>query len=420
MVRFLSMNPRRLLVLAAVSGGTALLAGCGSPAGGGVAINGSNQAAVVVAQPPNVQVTPGDHAADVPLDTPVTVSSSGGNITSVSVTRVGGGTVAGLLSANKRTWTTTDGLDPSARYQVAVTAVGAAETHTSTATSFTTLTSVAGRLLSSSTPDDGAVVGVGEPFDLTFNTPIPQSQQANIVNHLSVVSTPAQQGAWHWFSASEIHYRPAQYWTTGTKVTVTADFHGVNAGNGVWGLASWTKSFSVGDKHVSVINNQTHQMAVYSNDNLLYNWPVSLGKAGFPTLSGNLIVLYKTPKVKMSSCPTFGGAACVPGSANFYSDYVYEDTAVSTNGFYIHAAPWSVGSQGYVNVSHGCINLSTARATTYYAFSIPGDVVTISATGNVADITNGEADWQIPFAQWDNTGTATNATTPSATTSGGQ
>jgi lipoprotein-anchoring transpeptidase ErfK/SrfK len=419
MVRFLSMNSRRLLVLAAIGGGTALLAGCSSAAGGPVAVQAPINE-VTVAQPPEVTVTPADHAADVPLDTPVTVSTSGGNLTAVAVTRIGGGAVPGQLSANRRSWIATDGLDPAAGYQVTVTAVGAAETHTSAATTFSTLRTISGRLLSSSTPDDGAVVGVGEPFDLQFNDPIPQSQQAAIVEHLHVDSTPPQEGAWHWFSASEIHYRAAQYWLTGTKVTVTADFHGVNAGNGVWGLASWSKSFTVGDKHVSVLNNNTHTMLVYSNDQFLYSWPVSMGKAGFPTLDGTLVVLYKVPKVKMVSCTTFGGAACTPGNVNFYDDYVYEDTAISTNGFFIHAAPWSVGSQGYVNVSHGCVNLSTARATTFYNFSIPGDVVVISNTGNTADITNGEADWQIPFAQWDNTGTAQNATTPTATTSGGQ
>jgi lipoprotein-anchoring transpeptidase ErfK/SrfK len=131
---------------------------------------------------------------------------------------------------------------------------------------------------------------------------------------------------------------------------------------------------------------------------------VSLGKPGFRTLEGTLIVLFKAQAVLMDSCSTFGGAACQPGSTNFYHDYVYWDTAVSSNGFFIHAAPWSVGSQGFTDVSHGCINLSTARATTFYNYAIPGDVVVISHTGNIADITNGEADWQIPFAQYDNTG----------------
>ena len=31
---------------------------------------------------------------------------------------------------------------------------------------------------------------------------------------------------------------------------------------------------------------------------------------------------------------------------------------ITSGGVYVHSAPWSVGSQGYANVSHGCINLA--------------------------------------------------------------
>jgi lipoprotein-anchoring transpeptidase ErfK/SrfK len=409
MVSWLLMNSRRLLVLAATAGGMAVLAGCSPSVAGPVAIGTPN--AVLVVAPPEVTVTPADHASGVALDAPVTVSSSAGSLTAVTVTKVGGAQVSGQLSPDGRTWSATDGLDPGAQYQVTVTAAGAGGTHTSTATSFSTLGTVTGKLLTTSTPDDGATVGVGEPIDLQFNTSVPQGQRAGIVQHLQVVSTPAQAGAWHWFSGSELHYRPAVYWQSGTKVTVTANFHGVNAGNGIWGLAGWTKSFTVGEKHVSLIDDTTHQMQVYTNDQLVATWPVSLGKPGFRTLEGTLVVLYQAQKVMMDSCGTFGGAACHPGNVNYYHDYVYWDTAVSSNGFFIHAAPWSEGSQGFADVSHGCVNLSTAHAIIFYNYSRPGDVVVISHTGNIADITNGEADWQIPFAQWDNTGVSQAAAT---------
>jgi lipoprotein-anchoring transpeptidase ErfK/SrfK len=412
------MNSRRLVLLASAAGGIALLAGCSSPGAAPIAVVSPN--AVLAVSPPEVTVTPADHASGVALDAPVTVSSSAGSLTAVAVNKVGGAPVSGQLSADGRTWTATDGLDPGAQYQVTVAAAGPGGTHTSTATSFSTLGTVTGRLLTTSTPDDGATVGVGEPIDLRFNTSVPQSQRAGIVQHLQVVSTPAQAGAWHWFSGSELHYRPAVYWQSGTKVTVTANFHSVNAGNGIWGLASWTKSFSVGEKHVSLIDDTTHQMHVYTSDQLVATWPVSLGKPGFRTLEGTLVVLYQAQKVMMDSCGTFGGAACHPGNVNYYHDYVYWDNAVSTNGFFIHAAPWSEGSQGFADVSHGCVNLSTAHAITFYNYSRPGDVVVISHTGNIADITNGEADWQIPFAQFDNTGVAEAAATatPSAAPGG--
>ncbi len=409
-------------MLAATFGGVAVLAGCSSPAAGIGPVTNGTPNAVLAAAPPNVTVTPADHSAGVALDAPVTVSSSTGNLTTVTVTKIGGAALPGQYSSDGRTWTATDGLDPAAQYQVAASASGPGGTHTTTAASFSTVGSVASRLLTTSTPDDGSTVGVGEPIDLHFNTSVPQAQRAALVQRLHVVSNPPQDGGWHWFDGSDLHYRPAVYWQSGTTVTVTANFHGVNAGNGVWGLASWTKSFTVGAKHVSMIDDPTHTMKVYTNDQLVDTWPVSLGKAGFRTLEGTLVVLYKTQKVMMDSCGTFGGAACHPGNVNYYHDYVYWDTAVSTNGFFIHAAPWSEGSQGFADVSHGCVNLSTPHAIIFYNYSLPGDVVVISHTGNIADITNGEADWQIPFAQWDNSGVSTassSSTVPSSSAAPG-
>jgi len=83
---------------------------------------------------------------------------------------------------------------------------------------------------------------------------------------------------------------------------------------------------------------------------------------------------------------------------------VYWDTAISTNGFFIHSAPWDVGIQGYANVSHGCVNLSPERAQVFYDFSQPGDIVIGSNTGRVADAGDGEGDWQVPFASFANSG----------------
>jgi len=186
-------------------------------------------------------------------------------------------------------------------------------------------------------------------------------------------------------------------------VSVTAHLNGFNAGNGVWGLGDWAQSFTIGAKHLSTIDNNSHQMLVYQNDQLIDTWPVSMGKQGFETLQGTLTVLYKLDKVKMQSCTTFGGAACIPGSTKYYNEYVYYDTAISTTGFYIHSAPWSVGDQGVDNVSHGCVNLSPERATTFYNWSMPGDVVVITNTGNTATYASGEGDWQIDFAQYNNT-----------------
>ena len=93
-----------------------------------------------------------------------------------------------------------------------------------------------------------------------------------------------------------------------------------------------------------------------------------------------------------------------------YDEHVFWDTAISEDGFFIHAAPWSVWAQGSQNVSHGCVNLSTQRAIDFYHFSQIGDVVKVSGTSRTADASDGEGDWQIPFDQFANSGAG--ATTP--------
>ena len=51
---------------------------------------------------------------------------------------------------------------------------------------------------------------------------------------------------------------------------------------------------------------------------------------------------------------------------------------ITWSGDYLHDAPWSVGEQGFINVSHGCVNMAPSNAavrTTRWA--VPGDPVTI-------------------------------------------
>lgn len=74
---------------------------------------------------------------------------------------------------------------------------------------------------------------------------------------------------------------------------------------------------------------------------------------------------------------------------------------IHNNGEFIHAAPWSVGSQGRTNVSHGCVNLTTARAKEYYDSAIYGDPVevknsSVDLSKNASDI----SDWVYSWEEW--------------------
>jgi lipoprotein-anchoring transpeptidase ErfK/SrfK len=360
--------------------------------------------ALAVAAPPTIVVSPSNSTQGIGLDVPVVVSVSTGHLDTVGLSEAGSSTaLPGVMSVDGRYWEMSQPLDQDAHYTVVATATSTAGSTSTSTTTFVTLTAKS-RLLTGMTPLDGAVVGVGETIDLRFNTSIPAGERAALLQRIQVTSTPAVTGGWHWLTANVVHFRPATFWPSGTKVTVNANLKGFNAGGGIWGLAGWTSSFSVGAKHLSIINNLTHTMQVFNNDKLIASYPVSLGKGGFSTIQGTLIVLYKTPVVVMKSCPTFHTpAACIPGGAQYYDDPVYEDTAISTSGYFIHAAPWSVGSQGRADVSHGCVNLSNARATTFYNWSIPGDVVQIENTGYNASYSDGEGDWQLSFAAFSNT-----------------
>jgi hypothetical protein len=156
-------------------------------------------------------------------------------------------------------------------------------------------------------------------------------------------------------------------------------------------------SFKIGDAHISEADQAAHVMRVYNNGNLIRTFPISTGRSEYPTMDGVHIALGKSQTVEMNSA-TVG----IPkGSPGYYDEIVYWDVRISNGGEFVHAAPWSVGSQGSVNVSHGCVNLSPADATWFYNWSYVGDIVDVyngvrpPETGDA-----GTADWNMSWKKW--------------------
>jgi lipoprotein-anchoring transpeptidase ErfK/SrfK len=400
-----------LLSLAAIA-----LTACNSASATGA--HGSGSASGQLAanyQPAQVSFLPVDKSQGVAPDTVVTVAANSGTLETVDVHTSGDPTpLPGTFSGNNRVWTASSDLLPSTQYVESATAETSNGDATTAQASFST--TGGNRLITRADPGDGETVGVGMPIKLVFNTPIPTADQAALVSHIQVTSVPAQQGAWHWFSPTEVHYRPAVFWQPHTTVTVNANLQGVNAGNNYWGYGSWSETFTVGDSHISMINHATETMTVYTNGQLVKTIPVALGKPGFPTISGTLVVWYKSQSVLMDSCTS--GIDCTPGTTNYYDENVYWDTAISTDGFFIHDAYWDIFAQGHYDYSHGCVNISPANAIWFFGYSQVGDVVEISGTAREADAGDGEGDWQIPFAQYANSGGAT-PSAPSVAGAGG-
>jgi lipoprotein-anchoring transpeptidase ErfK/SrfK len=388
------------LLATAIAG--VIVCACG---GSGVGAGPANPAQVTVrvtAGPnsPGVSISPGNGTESVRIDTPVTVHSRGGIIERVVVhTATDATPLEGKFSDQARAWTMTTPLDPNTTYVIAATAKGEGGTTTIGNANFTTMP-VPERLITSPFPGDGSTVGVGMPIILKFNSAVDADKRANLVSHIDVKATPPTEGAWRWFADNEVHWRPKDYWAAGTKVSVDAHLHSVQANPTTWGLGEWSESFTIGERHVSIIDVASHQMQVFLGDHMIHDYPVSAGRPDHPTLGGTLFVWYKLQHVTMDSL-----SINIPRDApDGYYGVVDWDTAISTNGFYIHSAPWSVWAQGHQNVSHGCVNVAPQNAEEFWNFSRIGDVVQVVNSPRPADFEDGEGDWQIAFDQYANSG----------------
>jgi len=345
---------------------------------------------------PKVAVSTNASGTDVKVDKTVKVTASDGTLSNVTVRAGKSGHLAGKLSADKTSWTSTARLEPGTRYRVAAQAADNDGLVTTARSAFRTQAlSLAQQTYPSFVPLAGQTVGVGMPVIVRFDVAI--KDKAAIEKHLKVTNTSHQQGAWHWISDNEVHWRPEHYWKPGTNVTVNADINSIPAGNGIYGQLSRTSTFHVGDALISRVNAATHQLKVFRNGKLIRTIPITTGKPGFTTRSGTKVIIEKFRHKRMNS-ETVGIATNSPDGYDI-GDVEYA-MRVTYSGEFLHAAPWSVGSQGYANVSHGCTGMSTSNAGWLYNMSKVGDVVEYTGTNRPMTLTNGYGDWNESYAAW--------------------
>ncbi|NNM96429.1 MAG: L,D-transpeptidase family protein [Candidatus Dormibacteraeota bacterium] len=241
-------------------------------------------------------------------------------------------------------------------------------------------------------PNPGAQVGMGATWVLQFSQPIPPSLQAQILQRLNTTESLPDPVGWHWWSSTEVDGRPQQFWPLNEQASLSLNLDGLVLGGYRLVNSSVTSNFTVVNQHLTKVSAITHEEQVFNGTQLINTFPVSLGRPGFLTISGTLVVLYKTPVVFMNSA-TIG----YPG---LYAQNVYEDVAISTDGYYMHSANWDIYDHGVANVSHGCVEQNPADAAWFYNWSVPGDVVEITGTSLQASEVNGEGDWNLPWSQF--------------------
>jgi lipoprotein-anchoring transpeptidase ErfK/SrfK len=315
-----------------------------------------------------------------------------GEMSAVTVISTDGNPVAGVLTTDATKWSSTSRLLPKTRYVARVVlsdaVVRTLRFHTTDSQKHLTA------LLS---PGDGETVGVGSPVIVSFSRPVPDGKRATVERRLAVSTTPDVVGAWHWLNSQQVHWRPPTYWKSGTRVTVSADLDKLYFGDGVWGSGQHRTSFRIGPSHISRVDVARHEMYVFDNGHLVKTFPISAGRDQYPTKNGVHITFEKSQVVTMDSA-TVG----IPrNSPDGYYEKVYWDVRISYGGAFVHAAPWSVSEQGIVNVSHGCVNISTENAIWFYNFSQRGDIVDVYNSAAAPDVADpGMADWNMTWKEW--------------------
>jgi lipoprotein-anchoring transpeptidase ErfK/SrfK len=372
----------------ACTGGTATTAGAAyaSATTHSPGATGSPAAAAPSPKPtpsgPVITVTPGNGADGADPSQGVTVTAAGGTLQRVTVA-AGGVPVAGSYTAGRTSWHSTWALGVAQSYTVtatATTAGGAASTKT---TSFRTLTP-SQYLTAQIFEGYQQTYGVGMPVIVTFNHPV--TDKAAVERAITLQTSKPVIGAWNWDGDETLDFRPRDYWPLHTTVSFTGHFDGVKAGTGLYGYHTLTQRFKIGDSVIAVASTKTHKTQIYLNGKLKYDWPISSGKPGDATPDGSYLTIEKANPVRMVGP---GYNLLVPWSVRF-----------TFSGDYYHDAYWSVGQQGFENVSHGCVNLAPANAETYYKLAVPGDPITISGSPKAGKWDNGWTEWFLSWPQF--------------------
>ncbi|MFI0349827.1 Ig-like domain-containing protein [Actinomadura sp. 9N407] len=379
--------------------GAALL-GVTVAAGAGLAGCSSDATTVPGGGAVNVAVTPVGGAEPQRPDSPIAVQAERGTIANVTVTTKGDA-VEGALNADRTQWRSRWTLAPGTEYAVHATAVGLDGRTRTVSTRFTTAEAKKELATKMEAPNAKEVVGVGMPVILRFDREI--TDKAAVERALEVRSSKPVEGAWHWFEddylGPSVVFRTKEYWPAHTDVTVNAHLTGVQGAKGVYGTKNQSLKFRVGDSHISTASENTHKMVVKKNGKVVRKIPVSMGKGGvtkYTTTNGVHLTMDKGSPVTMSS--DWEGIG--PGSPGYYSLTVYSAVRISNSGEYVHSAPWSVGSQGSDNVSHGCINISPSHAKWFYNFSHRGDPYEVTGSKRELEPDNGWGYWQLSWKDW--------------------
>jgi lipoprotein-anchoring transpeptidase ErfK/SrfK len=208
-------------------------------------------------------------------------------------------------------------------------------------------------------PTNGQVVGVAHPVIVTFTAPV--IDRAAAERTIKITSPNGTTGRFTWMEDNVLQWKPDSYWPAHSHIGVQ--------------VLNWSTGFGTGDTVLGVASISKHTFTVSINDEVVRTMPASMGKSSRPTPIGDYTALSKERTVVMDS-RTIGIPLSSPDGYKITASYAVR---VTWSGVYVHSAPWSVDSQGYANVSHGCINLGPDNAAWYFDTVRIGDPIIVKA-----------------------------------------
>ena len=218
--------------------------------------------------------------------------------------------------------------------------------------------SVSGGPVASVRPFNGQTVGVAHPIIVTFTNPVLDRSAAE--RTITVTSPANLTGRFEWLSDNVVQWVPDHYWPAHSHISLMA--------------GGESRNFGTGGVTLGVASISAHTFTVSVDGVVMRQMPASMGKPKHPTPIGSFSALEKDKSVVMDS-RTIGIPLEDPEG---YKLVVSDAVRVTWGGVFVHSAPWSVGSQGYANVSHGCINLSPDNALWYFNQVDIGDPIVIN------------------------------------------
>ena len=408
-----SKRRRGLMVASALLGGVLVLSACsgsddkatGGDGGTSSAQSDADAAAAKKTSEASITITPKDGSDNASINNAAKVTVAKGTLTSVTMETTDGTAVAGEISADKTSWAPTGQLERSTTYKVTAAATDSEGRVAHENGSFTTV-SPANSFIGNFTPEDGSTVGVGMPVSINFDKSI--TNKAAVQDGITVTSSSGQEVVGHWFGANRLDFRPEDYWTGGSTVTLKLNLDGVEGASGVFGVQQKTVTFKIGRNQVSIVDAKTKTMKVTQDGKTIKTIPISAGSPDNKTYEGTMVMSEMFKETRMDGATV--GFTDDDGKGEYDIKDVPHAIRLSSSGTFIHGNYWGAKSVfGNVNTSHGCVGLSDTKgandpnttAAWFYDHSMIGDVVVVQNTGDKTIAPdNGLNGWNMDWTAW--------------------